>query len=258
MTWVKICGMTNLEDALVAVDAGADAVGFVFYAKSPRCVSVDAAREIVEKLPERTEKVGVFVAGAGIEFGIDFIEVGLTGIQFYFPMDPAALPASRETHGYGAELFPQLRKFFMALPASSLIANQGQVERLVASFAQMRQMREQLRSQPGLPEGMLDKMREDIFDTYFLDSGCEQQPGGTGTTFDWERAVPAVEGLRQGGLKVVVAGGLTTDNIGEAVGILKPWGVDVASGVEVRPGKKDPEKVRAFVKAVREADRKTS
>ena len=63
MTWVKICGMTNLEDALVAVDAGADAVGFVFYKKSPRCVTVETAREIVEKLPESVEKVGVFVGG---------------------------------------------------------------------------------------------------------------------------------------------------------------------------------------------------
>ncbi len=64
MTWVKICGMTNLEDALVAVDAGADAVGFVFYEKSPRCVTVERAREIVEKLPQKVEKVGVFVGGS--------------------------------------------------------------------------------------------------------------------------------------------------------------------------------------------------
>ena len=77
MTWVKICGMTNLEDALVAVDAGADAVGFVFYEKSPRCVTVETAREIVEKLPESVEKVGVFVGGFG-SMRVR-LEAGLTG-----------------------------------------------------------------------------------------------------------------------------------------------------------------------------------
>src|SRR5579863_5518575 len=83
MTWVKICGMTNLEDALVAVEAGADAVGFVFYEKSPRCVSVEAAREIVAKLPEGVEKVGVFVnqrEGALCEVAD---RVGLTAIQMH-------------------------------------------------------------------------------------------------------------------------------------------------------------------------------
>jgi phosphoribosylanthranilate isomerase len=76
--------------------------------------------------------------------------------------------------------------------------------------------------------------------------------------FDWKAAVPVAEGMRQGGVKLVVAGGLTPDNVGRAMEILKPWGVDVVSGVEARPGKKDPEKVRTFVQAVRAADRKAS
>ena len=83
MTWVKICGMTNLEDALVAVEAGADAVGFVFYEKSPRCVTVETAREIVEKLPESVEKIGVFV-NETVSRADDFLQqVGLTAAQVY-------------------------------------------------------------------------------------------------------------------------------------------------------------------------------
>ncbi len=83
MTWVKICGMTNLEDALTAVDAGADAVGFVFYQKSPRNISVEAAREIVEKLPDGVEKVGVFVDLESERIREIVRGVGLTAVQFY-------------------------------------------------------------------------------------------------------------------------------------------------------------------------------
>jgi phosphoribosylanthranilate isomerase len=82
MTWVKICGMTNLEDALVAVDAGADAVGFVFYEKSPRCVSVETVREICEKLPQSVEKVGVFVGVSSLA-GDVCKQAGLTVVQIY-------------------------------------------------------------------------------------------------------------------------------------------------------------------------------
>src|SRR5579864_7940321 len=83
MTWVKICGMTNLEDALVAVEAGADAVGFVFYEKSPRCVSVETAREIVEKLPKSVEKVGVFVDRESEQIREIVLEVGLSAVQLH-------------------------------------------------------------------------------------------------------------------------------------------------------------------------------
>jgi phosphoribosylanthranilate isomerase len=107
-----------------------------------------------------------------------------------------------------------------------------------------------------LPEGF--PLREGLMDTFVLDSGDLRMPGGTGKTFDWERAIPIAEGMRRGGVKLVVAGGLTPENVGQAIGILKPWGVDVVSGVEARPGKKDPEKVRAFVKAVREIDRRSA
>jgi phosphoribosylanthranilate isomerase len=91
-------------------------------------------------------------------------------------------------------------------------------------------------------------------DTVFLDSGTPQQPGGTGRTFDWEKSVPLVERIKENA-KVVVAGGLTPDNVTDAIRILKPWGVDVVSGVEASPGKKDPEKVRAFIRAVRQSEK---
>ena len=243
MTWVKICGTTNLEDALVAVDAGADAVGFVFYEKSPRCVRVDVAREIVEQLPASVEKVGVFVQGSEVDWGIEFLGVGLTAVQFYLPVESEDEPGPRRANAIASNLFPRLPKVFMALPAPFFMEDGEQVAQLVANFAQ------QQHREAGQPA-------EGSFDTYFLDSGGSRQPGGTGQTFDWEAAKPAVDGMRKGGLKVAVAGGLTPENVGEAIGILRPWGVDVVSGVEARPGKKDPEKVRAFVKAVREFDRK--
>ena len=88
----------------------------------------------------------------------------------------------------------------------------------------------------------------------FFDSGTPQQPGGTGTIFDWKAAALGIQAIGER-LKVVVAGGLNSNNVGDAIRVLKPWGVDVVSGVEARPGKKDPQKVRAFVNAVRQAEK---
>jgi phosphoribosylanthranilate isomerase len=88
-----------------------------------------------------------------------------------------------------------------------------------------------------------------------LDSGSLAQPGGTGRTFDWSAAATFVDKIRASGWNYVVAGGLTAENVGDAIRILHPWGIDVSSGVEARTGKKDPDKVRAFIKAVRDADK---
>jgi phosphoribosylanthranilate isomerase len=92
----------------------------------------------------------------------------------------------------------------------------------------------------------------------FLDSGTAEQPGGTGRVFNWKAAIPIAGCINDAGWPLVVAGGLTPENVGEAMGILHPWGVDVSSGVEAKLGKKDHEKVRAFIKAVREADKANS
>jgi len=113
MTWIKICGMTNLDDALAAVDAGADAVGFVFYEKSPRNISVEAAREIVEQLPESVEKIGVFVNGSDHDPTRVLLRAGLSGIQAYI------YPENNTGHqgtASGATLLPKRARFLMALP----------------------------------------------------------------------------------------------------------------------------------------------
>jgi len=221
MTWVKICGMTNLEDALVAVEAGADAVGFVFYEKSPRRISVEAAREIVEKLPAGVEKVGVFVNEMEGTLCDVADRVGLTSTQM---------------HGDNED--PHV--------ADLVVAKRPRLKVLAAiSMSQER------------PDGWAMMWHPDTVHAFLVDSGDSSSHGGTGDVFNWRASVPVLENIKRLG-RVVAAGGLTSENVGEAIAILRPWGVDVASGVEASPGKKDPKKVRAFVKAVREADRKTS
>jgi phosphoribosylanthranilate isomerase len=232
MTWIKICGMTNIQDALTAVDAGADAVGFVFYEKSPRKIDIESAREIVAELPESVETVGVF-AGEGLKNAQDIgTGVGLDSLQLY-PFSYAHGLGILKDAGFWppAQRKPGQRKLYLALPISKLVAHDVEKNGRTIEVAD--------------PEGK--------FVAILLDSGGVQQPGGTGIAFDWNSAAPLVSGLsvRQ---QVVIAGGLTPQNVTDAISILQPWGVDVASGVEVSPGKKSPEKVRAFVKAVRDTD----
>jgi phosphoribosylanthranilate isomerase len=217
MTWVKICGMTNLQDALLAVDAGADAVGFVFYEKSLRNISVETAREICAKLPEGVEKVGVFVGGPFREIVETMRRAGLTIAQIY-PREPFAL-----TERFFRD-FP-----FRLIPAISA-RGEGEISGFYASTEAGHRVLAVL-----------------------IDSGSSDRPGGTGEAFDWQ-GVAGAPGFN--GFKLIAAGGLTPENVGQAIAILRPWGVDVVSGVEAAPRKKDPEKVRAFVQAVREADRK--
>ena len=231
MTWVKICGMTNLEDALVAVDAGADAVGFVFYEKSPRCVSVETARKIVEKLPEGVEKIGVFVTPEADPIEV-FLQVGLTGTQSYISEEGVAGSSSgKRANAIGGDCLPPHFRSLMAFPMNLFGGDVSLVEEMVAGFADSRK---KLPEGAAIPDGFLD--------TLLLDSGNLRQPGGTGEKFDWEKAHGLGERLRKNGLKLVIAGGLTPENVGEAIEILQPWGVDVVSGVEERPGKKDPKK----------------
>ncbi len=242
MTWVKICGMTNLEDALVAVEAGADAVGFVFYERSPRCVTVETAREIVGKLPEGVEKVGVFVDADCSTWADAMTTARLTAVQHYLPLKPDV-----ESHQkvVTTSRFARIPKFFVSFPMSLFIEAGAPLDQLGADLKHFRD------DAPG-PR----PLPEDVFDTFFLDSGGGNGPGGSGKTFDWARAGRLAEQMKRDRLKLVVAGGLTSENVVEAIETLQPWGVDVVSGVEASPGKKDAEKVRAFVKAVRDIDRK--
>jgi phosphoribosylanthranilate isomerase len=230
MTWVKICGITNLEDALVAVEAGADAVGFVFYEKSPRCVTVEAAREIVGKLPENVEKVGVFV-GATAEMVIDASNtVRLTAAQIYPDADDQ-LPMLTDDFFRKAGC-----DVIVALPARVLEGCEGDEP---CGFFLSRRVLERILA-------------------VLVDGGNAERPGGSGEKFDWKYAGFIREGMKWLGVRLIVAGGLVPENVGSAIDIFRPWGVDVSSGVEAQPGKKDAEKVRAFVRAVRECDRKTA
>lgn len=245
MTWVKICGITNLEDAKVAVEAGADALGFVFYEKSPRNVTPEVAREIVASLPAQVEKVGVFVDGSELSLVSVVCQVELTAIQNIASFPPSA-PKGPQI-GIDFASLGRRPKMYVSFPITYFLDDAEKISGLAKDFQHLRRdVPEQLSSLAGL------------FDTFFLDSGTLQQPGGTGKVFDWERVVPIAKGMQDGGLKLVVAGGLTPSNVADAMRILKPWGVDVSSGVEARPGKKDPGKVRAFIQAVRDADERSA
>ena len=203
----------------MAVDAGADAVGFVFYEKSPRCVTVERAREICEKLPGSIERVGVFVNDHEDSICSVVDAAGITGVQMH-----------------GDKEDPHV--------ADLVVARRPQVKVLAAVSM----------NRPN-PQAWAMMWHPDSVRAFLVDSGNSSKHGGTGNTFDWNAAVPVLNDIKSLG-RVVAAGGLTPTNVEEAAEVLKPWGVDVVSGVEASPGKKDPEKVRAFVRAVREYDRK--
>ncbi len=218
MIWIKICGTTNLEDALTAVEAGANALGFVFYEKSPRKIDPETTRRIVEELPPGFEKVGVFVNEPFKKILNTVMQAGLTAVQLHGvdsrkPEFIRSLKDSRDL------------KIFVVLQADEINDFEA----------------------AGHNEGDIGAL--------FVDSGTSQLPGGTGRTFDWRATAGAIDAISKK-MNVVVAGGLTPENVTDAIRILKPWGVDVASGVEAKPGKKDPERVRAFVDAVRNAEKK--
>jgi phosphoribosylanthranilate isomerase len=221
MTWVKICGITNLEDALGAVDAGADGLGFVFYEKSPRKTDVGAARDIIREIPNEIEKVGVFVEHEPEQIREIVLQTGLTTVQLHGNQVLSRVWSDKVP----VEQSLGVRKMIPVVPGDSL------KERGVL-----------------INEGA----RDNVFALLF-DSQLNGRTGGTGTTFDWRgtRAMVQVISLK---LPVIVAGGLTASNVAEAIRLLQPFGVDVSSGVEARPGKKDPAKVKAFIEAVRGAE----
>ena len=237
MTWIKICGNTSVEDAMTAVEAGADALGFIFYEKSPRYISPSSAREIVKRLPFGVEAVGVFVEDAGSpqEWCEITTVVGLTALQVHVGFrneNPGSL--MREL---AAASVSKTKKLYVVLPAARLLGEQEDV----SSFRTYKEALEQA------------VRKENLQQAFFLDSGTAAQPGGTGKVFDWQRAAPLVENMRKSA-RVVISGGLNLANVSEAIRILKPWGVDVVSGVEASPGKKDRAQVRAFIRAVRMAE----
>jgi phosphoribosylanthranilate isomerase len=238
MTWVKICGITNLEDAQLAIEAGADAIGFVFHEKSPRCVDPEKVRQIVAELPNNIEKIGVFVSGRGQEIqgeeNHDIVRTamhaGLSGVQIHFA---STEKKAGPFNGFSASAE---MKQYLALPVKCFFHEETLVEN---SLMEMKNVQ----------SGMAG---------IFLDSGTPDVPGGTGKVFDWKKAITIAERIKASGLNLVVAGGLNPANVNEAMHTLKPWGVDVSSGVEAHPGKKDAEKVRAFIAAVRQIEKSIS
>jgi len=221
--WIKICGNTSLKDALLAVEAGADALGFVF-APSSRQVSAAQAAAIVPHLPATVEKIGVFVDAALEEIYATVRESGLTGVQLHFGAAPELPAKLRERLG------PEIRILrvvhFVADAADSIAAE-------LAQHAQNPHV-----------------------DAVLVDSRTAKAVGGTGVTFDWAEARNTVF-ADAGKLRLIAAGGLNPANVAEAIATLRPWGVDVASGVEAAPGKKDATKVREFVASAQAAHRES-
>ena len=200
---VKICGITNWADAKRAVDAGADFLGFNFYAKSPRYIAPAKARRIVRRLPKSVSAVGVFV-NENEEKMVDTARaVGLTALQLHGDESPAEVA--------------RLRRILPVIKA--------------------------IRAGKSFRPAQLAKFRR--ASAILLDGFDRRLRGGTGRTVDWRLARRA---NRYG--RVFLAGGLTPENISEAIRAASPFAVDVCSGVEAKPGKKDPKRVRAFMSAV--------
>ena len=213
--WVKICANTSLEDARLAAEAGADAVGFVF-APSPRRLTTTGVAEITPRLPTKLEKIGVFVDATFEEICAAVVACGLTGVQLHTASDPNLAKRLREHFGTKLRILCVVHFGADAAEQTAAIAADPSV------------------------------------DAVLVDSRTATAVGGTGIRFDWDKARASVF-TSTGAIKLVAAGGLTPGNVAEAIETLRPWGVDVASGVEVTPGQKDPEKVRAFVANARAA-----
>lgn len=204
-TRVKICGITRIEDALAAAAAGADAIGFVFFAHSARTLAPSMAQAICAALPPFIATVGLFVDAEPEQVRATLGEVPLDLLQFH----------GAETPAY-CEQFE--RPYLKALRMRDDI----DIADLTQQFASARAL-------------LLDTYRADV-------------AGGTGEIFDWQR-VPM-----QFRSEIVLAGGLTADNVAAAVSQLRPYAVDVSGGVERAPGIKDAKKIEAFIAAVRRAD----
>lgn len=205
MVFVKICGITDLDGARAAVEAGADAVGFNFWRPGKRYVPPEMAAQIAAALPPEIWRVGVFVDESSDVVRQIARQVPLSAVQLHGAESPEYVDGVGECR--------PLKAF-----------------RVDESF---------------LPES-LARYRAHAF----LLDGAGTTPGGSGAAFHWPRAVAA---KRFG--RIILAGGLRPDNVAEAVRLVAPWGVDVASGVEAAPGRKDPRLVRDFVRAVREAEK---
>jgi len=216
--WIKICGNTSLEDALLAAESGADAVGFVF-APSPRRVTAAEIAAITPHLPATVEKIGVFVDSTLEEIVSTVQACGLTGVQLHFDAD-SDLPARLREH-----LGPEPR-ILRVIRFNAETAAQCAVQ-------------------------LAECSQNPHVDAVLVDARTTAAAGGSGLTFDWDEARISIFEYAQARKRLVTAGGLNPDNVAEAIATLRPWGVDVASGVEAAPGRKDAVKVREFIRRAR-------
>jgi len=204
VTRVKICGITSAEDAAAAVEAGADALGFVFVPETPRLVRPDVAERIVKDLPPFVTTVGVFV-DQPLE---DVLRIA----------DRCKLRAV-QLHGNEPEAFSRRIPFTVI---KAIRVRDAQDLRFMQTYPAH---------------------------AFLLDAFVEGQAGGTGTPISWDLARQA-----KGKIPIILSGGLRPETVAQAVRTVRPYGVDVSSGVEESPGRKDHKKVREFIAAVREAD----
>ena len=204
MTRIKICGITHLDDALTAVEGGADALGFGFVPDTPRYIEANPAAEIIAQLPPFITTVGLFVDEDSTKISTIADQCRLDVIQLHGDECPEFC------HALGGRIIKALR-----------------VKDVTS----------------------LSRLTDYNVSAFLLDTYVEGKMGGTGRVFDWNLAVKAKTYGR-----VILAGGLNPDNVADAVRHVKPYGVDVSSGVEAEPGRKDPDKVRKFIEAVRSVE----
>jgi phosphoribosylanthranilate isomerase len=219
--WIKICGNTSLEDARFAAECGADAVGFIF-APSPRRVEPELVRKITAQLPPPLEKYGVFVDAGFDEIVSTVAACGLTGVQLHRSSD-VLLPS-------------RLRQHFAQFP--------GRI-----GILRVLHYKDQ---DPVFEQQLKELGHNDALDGVLVDSSTARAVGGTGTSFNWLEARNSFLWAAPH-LRLIAAGGLAPENVKQAIQILRPWGVDVVSGVESAPGKKDPARVQAFIRSAQEA-----
>lgn len=208
MVRVKICGITNWADARLAVDAGADALGFNFHPPSARCVTPAEAWGIIRRLPPFVEAVGVFVNWSPEAVNAMARAVGLSVMQLHGDEPPA----------------------------------------VVAKLAGARPVVKAFRVRPGFQVALLGRYR--AASAFLLDGFSKGLRGGTGKQFDWR---VAREARRYG--RIVLAGGLGPENVGQAISEAEPFAIDVCSGIEAKPGKKDPARLRELMREVEAANR---
>jgi phosphoribosylanthranilate isomerase len=224
--WIKICGNTNPEDLQLAAEAGADAAGFVF-APSPRRVTAGQIADMMPMVPPDLTRIGVFNTQDFDEIVFALRTAGLHGVQLHGELDFSLAQRLRREFGPRFFLIQTLHWDAAGDPARA-------EERL----------RNELRA----------LARHSDIDAALIDTRTPTASGGTGRTFSWAQAKEVLS-AEAGAMRIIVAGGLHPGNVREAILTLRPWGVDVASGVEYGPGRKNPEALTNFIRTARLAFR---